>query len=185
MKLYIKETGTFEVLSIIDPKTGCNYIFDFVGNTGAFEREFDTTDKADYAISLADYAWWAKVVADNQALEYRISELADEYGYDRVITVLQSVSCDLGDYACVANNALNDEFGTKASKVAQAYDDASQDNISSEGCYTLAVMTARKLGGVEIVNSNDGNSSISFAPNVIFEFDDNSTVQITFGGVFL
>ena len=77
------------------------------------------------------------------------------------------------------------ETGTKANKVAQAYDDAMMDGVSSEGCYTLAVMTARKLGGVEIDNSNDGNSSISFAPNVIFEFDDNSTAQITFVGVFL
>ena len=74
---------------------------------------------------------------------------------------------------------------TKAAKVAQAYDDASQDNICTEGCYTLAVMTARKLGGVEVANSNYANSSISFAPNVIFEFDDNSTAQVTFGGVFL
>lgn len=73
----------------------------------------------------------------------------------------------------------------KVKQVAQAYDEAMLDGVSSEGCYTLAVMTARKLGGVEIVNSNYANSSISFTPNVIFEFDDNSTVQITFGGVFL
>ena len=72
-----------------------------------------------------------------------------------------------------------------AEKVAQAYDDARRDGVSSESCYTLAVMAAKKLGGVEIANSNYANSSISFAPNVIFEFDDNSTAQITFGGVFL
>ena len=74
---------------------------------------------------------------------------------------------------------------TKAAKVAQAYDDASQDNIGNEGCYTLAVMTARKLGGVEVYNSNDNNSAISFAPSITFEFDDNSTAQVTFGGVFV
>ena len=73
----------------------------------------------------------------------------------------------------------------KASKVAQAYDDAMIDGFSSESCYTLAVMTARYLSGVEIDNSNDGNSSTSFAPNVIFEFDDTSTAQVTFSGVFL
>ena len=69
---------------------------------------------------------------------------------------------------------------TKANKVANAYDDAMMDGVSSESCYTLAVLAAYELGGVEIANS-----SISFAPNVIFEFDDNSTAQITFGGVFL
>ena len=74
---------------------------------------------------------------------------------------------------------------TKAAKVAQAYDDAAQENICSEGCYTLAVMTARKLGGIEVYNSNDNNSAISFAPSIAFEFDDNSTAQVTFGGVFL
>ena len=185
MKLYIKETGAIETLSIIDQKTGSNYIADFVGNTGAFAREFEKTDKADFAISQADYDWWAKVVADNQALEYRIAELVEEYGYDRVMTVvLQVVSCDLGDYALAANNALNEEFGAKADQVAQAYDDAMMDGFSSESCYTLAVLTANELGGVEIDNSNDGNRSISFAPNVEFVFDDTSTVQITFGGVF-
>ena len=77
------------------------------------------------------------------------------------------------------------EIGAKANKVAQAYDDAMLDGVSSESCYTIAVLTAYELGGVEIDNSNDGNSSISFAPNVIFEFDDLSIAQITFGGVFL
>lgn len=185
MKLYIKETGAIETLSIIDPKTGSDYIADFIGNTGAFDREFSKTDKADFAISQEDYKWWAKVVADNQALEYRIAELAEEYGYDRVMTVLQGVSCDLGDYALAANNALNEEFGSKANKVAQAYDDAMMDGLSSESCYTLAVMVAKELGGVEIYNHNDGNSSISFAPNVIFEFDDLSIAEVTYGSVFL
>ena len=116
MKLYIKETGAIETLSIIDPKTGCDYIADFIGNTGAFEREFEKTDKADYAIRRIDYAWWAKVVADNQALEWRIMRLVEEYGYDRVMTALnRNDSCDLGDYALTAHTALNDAFGTKAS----------------------------------------------------------------------
>ena len=74
---------------------------------------------------------------------------------------------------------------TKSNKVSRAYDDALMDGVSSESCYTIAVLAAYELGGVEIDNSNDGNSSISFAPNLTFEFDDNSTAQITFGGVFL
>ena len=81
--------------------------------------------------------------------------------------------------------ADNQVLAHKASKVAQAYDDAMMDGVSSEGCYTLAVMTARELGGVEIANSNDGNSSTSFAPSVTFEFDDLSIAQVTYGSVFL
>ena len=112
MKLFIKDTGAIETLSIIDPRTGCDYIFDFVGNTGAFDREFEATDEnADFAISQADYDWWAKVVADNQALEYRIAELVAEYGYDRVMDVVTSISSDLEDYAAAANTALDEEFG--------------------------------------------------------------------------
>ena len=75
---------------------------------------------------------------------------------------------------------------TKAMDVEQAYDDAAWfENISSEGCYALAVAAAHELGGIETANSNDGNSSISFAPTRTFEFDDDSSVQVTYGGVFV
>ena len=74
----------------------------------------------------------------------------------------------------------------KAEKVEQAYDDAGWfANFSSEGCYREAVDTAHELGGIEIANSNDGNSSKSFAPTITFKFDDLSTAQVTYGGVWL
>ena len=72
---------------------------------------------------------------------------------------------------------------SKASDVEQAYDVAAAEDCSSEGCYALAVAAAHKLGGVEIYNSNDYNSSISFAPTRTFEFDDLSLVQVMYGGV--
>ena len=114
MKLFIKETGAIETLAIIDPKTNCDYIFDFVGNTGAFDREFEETDEenADFAISQADYDWWAKVVAENQALEYRIADLAAEHGYGRVMDAVMSISSDLEDYSAAVNQALDEEFGS-------------------------------------------------------------------------
>ena len=75
----------------------------------------------------------------------------------------------------------------KAMDVAQAYDDVAwYDNISSEGCYSRAIAAAHELGGIEIYNSNDGQSSgISFAPTCTFEFDDSSSAQVTYGGVFV
>ena len=74
----------------------------------------------------------------------------------------------------------------KAEKVEQAYDDAAWfANFSSEGCYREAVDTALELGGVEVFNSNDGNSSWSFAPTRTFEFNDASSVQVTYGGAFV
>ena len=73
----------------------------------------------------------------------------------------------------------------KAEKVEQAYDDACWfANFSSEGCYGEAVDTAYELGGIEIYNSNYGNSSWSFAPSITFVFDDSSSVYVTVGGVF-
>ena len=74
-------------------------------------------------------------------------------------------------------------MNTKAHQVQAAYDDAAWDNSSSsEGCYALAVHTARELGGVELENSNDGNSSKSYAPSITFEFDDSSSVYVSCGG---
>ena len=76
---------------------------------------------------------------------------------------------------------------TKAEDVAEAYDAAAAfDNYPSDGCYALAVATARELGGLETYNSNEGKSSgISLEPTRIFEFDDKSKVQVTYGGVYL
>ena len=74
---------------------------------------------------------------------------------------------------------------TKAEDVEQAYYDAAWGhNIHSEGCYTLAVDAARNLGGIEIDNSNDGNSTKSFAPSITLVFDDSSSVYVTVSGVF-
>ena len=74
---------------------------------------------------------------------------------------------------------------TKAMQVENAYDEAAfEHNTHSEGCYALAVDAAHNLGGIEIYNSNDNNSSWSFAPTRTFEFDDSSTAYVTYGGVF-
>ena len=74
---------------------------------------------------------------------------------------------------------------TKAMDVEQAYDVAAwEHNTHSEGCYALAVDAAHNLGGVEIYNSNDNNSSWSFAPTRTFTFDDASTAYVTYSGVF-
>ncbi len=73
----------------------------------------------------------------------------------------------------------------KAQQVEQAYYTAAWDNNThSEGCYALAVAAAHELGGIEIYNSNDGNRTISYAPTRDFVFDDSSSVQITYGGVW-
>ena len=72
----------------------------------------------------------------------------------------------------------------KAQQVEQAYDVAWGNN-SSETCYSLAVAAAHELGGIEIYNSNDGNSTISFAPTLTFVFDDSTSAYIVYSGVYV
>ena len=75
---------------------------------------------------------------------------------------------------------------TKAQAVEQVYDTASwDDNLHSEGCYALAIDAAVTLGGIEVENSNDGEGSKSFAPSITFEFDDSSSVYVTYGCAYV
>ena len=73
----------------------------------------------------------------------------------------------------------------KAIQVKRAYDDIAQKGMNNSVCYGYAVEVARELAGVEIDNSNNKSSAKSFAPMITFEFDDSSTVEVTYGGVFL
>ena len=86
---------------------------------------------------------------------------------------------------------------SKAETVEQSYYDACSlvNFFSTEGCYREAIDTAHDLGGVEIYNSNDdnsswynsndGNSSWSPVPTRTFEFDDLSRAQIEYDGAFV
>ena len=75
---------------------------------------------------------------------------------------------------------------TKAMDVQRAYDAAHSDNISSEGCYSRAIVAAWAFDGIEVYNSNDdADRTYSFAPTRDFVFDDASSVQVTYGGVFV
>ena len=71
---------------------------------------------------------------------------------------------------------------TKAQYVEQAYDAALRDNLYSKGCYALAINAAAALGGIEMYNSPITESCTS---KVTFEFDDLSTAEVTYGGVFV
>ena len=71
---------------------------------------------------------------------------------------------------------------SKAGQVKQAYDAALRDNLYSKGCYNCAIATAHALGGIEIVRSNITESCAS---KVTFEFDDASSAQVKYSGVFV
>ena len=72
----------------------------------------------------------------------------------------------------------------KAEKVDDVYyAEAWNNNTNSEGCYSLAVHAAGELGGVEVQNANDDGSS--YAPSRTFEFDDSSSVYVSYGGTYV
>lgn len=114
MKIIIKETSAVETLSIIDPKTGVDYISDFIGNTGALidgQLEWDE-DRDAYVCDQETFDWWDTVVTANQSLDDRIHELVKEHGSAAVYEVINSAgSVDLEDHAANVNQALDGAFG--------------------------------------------------------------------------
>jgi len=113
MNIIIKETNAPETLSIIDPKTGVDYITDFIGNTGALDRDFEwDDDRGAYVCSQETYDWWEQVVSDNQALEDRIHTLAQEHGLDAVYEAIADAGyVDLEDHAVNVAQVLDEVFG--------------------------------------------------------------------------
>lgn len=113
MDIKIRQTGLNETLSIIDPRTGMDYISDFVGNTGAFndgQFEYDA-EQSSYLCDQYTFDWWHKVVNDNQELDERIYNLSKTYGSDEVYQVVNSAgSCDIEDHAANVNQFLDDAF---------------------------------------------------------------------------
>lgn len=114
MKIIIKETSAAETLSIIDPKSGVDYILDFIGNAGALiDGQFDRDEDRDaYVCGQDTYDWWHAVVTANQVLDDRIHELVKEHGSETVYGVIHAAgSVDLEDHAANANQALDEAFG--------------------------------------------------------------------------
>jgi hypothetical protein len=114
MNIIIKETAATETLSIIDPKTGVDYIIDFIGNTGALRNEFDRDEERDVFICDQEtFNWWYTVVTEHQALENRIHELINEHGSEAVYDVVHAAgSVDLEDHTGNVNQALDEAFGS-------------------------------------------------------------------------
>jgi len=117
MKITIKETGETKELSLIDPKTNTDHASDFIGNHGAFvDGQFEQEKGSNaYVCSQDTFAWWDKVVTDNQLLEYRIHNLIEEHGMEVVHDILDKASSvDLEDHAEHVNRALDEKFGTQS-----------------------------------------------------------------------
>ena len=113
MKIIIKESKEVTELDLIDPKSGVNYIVDFVGNSGAFDEGIFVWDEEQdaYVCSQETIDWWKRVVHDNQELENRLYELTQTYGRDVVYSVVtEAGAVDLEGHAAAVNVVLDDAF---------------------------------------------------------------------------
>ena len=117
MKIIIKETSAIETLSIIDPKSGFDYIYDLIGNTGALsDGQFVwNEDRNAYVCTQETFDWWYAVVTAHQSLDNRIHKLVQEHDSE---TVIRAGSVDLVDLVGLAylamnvNQALDEAFGS-------------------------------------------------------------------------
>lgn len=113
MKVIIKETNKEETLEFIDPRTGIDWVTDFIGNYGALDDgQFEWDEELDaYLCDQETFDWWEKVVTDNEDLEDRIVCLTSIHG-DQVYAVLNDAgNVDLEDHARLMNTALDEAFG--------------------------------------------------------------------------
>lgn len=97
MQVIIKETNQAATLTLIDRKTGVNYVADYIGNTGALGREFERIGD-DWYISQDDFDWWDAVIAKQQQSNDLQAEYLETHSYDELIELLKQLpACDLED----------------------------------------------------------------------------------------
>lgn len=76
----ILTNNKIKTLEIVDPKTGCNWVRDLIGNAGGFDG-YDY-DKELYTMTKDTYDWWANYLKAEQALQNRASELKSSLNND-------------------------------------------------------------------------------------------------------
>lgn len=109
MKVIVNGTTEVKTLSIISPETSTDYIQDFIGGAEGFD---DHDEDGIYHCDADVFAWWERVVSDNQALENRIHDLCGQYGSERVHAVVADAGyVDLEDHAAWVNQCLDGHFG--------------------------------------------------------------------------
>lgn len=115
MEVRVAQTGEAFNLTLIDPKTGCEYTQDYIGNAGGFlngdlyfNQEYNCYEGEKDAVE-----WWAKQISGQAAVNGRVQALIEEHGNDRVYLALQEANYS-GDFEHEPSEsmaALDAEFG--------------------------------------------------------------------------
>jgi len=110
MRFIIKETRELEELSIIDPRTGINWVSDLMGNHGVF---LDLPEEEGvYIIPEEDFDWWRNLLAKYEEADNRYYDLYTSLPEDEAASLqdaVTNISGDLEDYPGHMNECC-DEF---------------------------------------------------------------------------
>lgn len=104
MKITIIETNEKTELSIIDPKSGCDWTNDLLGNHNELP---DYDDDDTYHMSQKSYDWWADLIENYQAADNRCHALLQELSgktYDDMENEIHNINCDLEDLPAYIND---------------------------------------------------------------------------------
>jgi len=117
MEIKIIETGEKCNLIITDPKSGCGWTNDLMGNHDALP-EYDD-DEGVYLMKQEDYNWWSDLIERYQEADDRFYQLCldldkpnDDSDYNAIREAASNISCDLDNYP-ESLQAVCDEFEKK------------------------------------------------------------------------
>lgn len=113
MEIRIIETGEKAELSIIDSKSGVNWINDLMGNHNDLPEYDDDVDR--YVMDQESYDWWKDLTTRYQAADDRYHELLgtiENDEYESLLDAAQNINCDLEDLPSLLEG-LCDEYAKK------------------------------------------------------------------------
>lgn len=113
MQVIIKETGIRENLTLIDHKTGMDWVKDLIGNHDALGSQFIKNEEQDaWEVSQEDYDWWESVIANMQKLDNRIERISKMDTEENVYEVVAFAGAsDLEYHVALVNQELDNVFG--------------------------------------------------------------------------
>ena len=118
MNIQIRETKETKTLRLRDPRTGVDWIEDFIGNAGGWEFfEYDE-DSGNYLVDQDDFDWWNDIIdeyqkADNE--EYAFIQSLTEESYCEYLAHKESyMHCDFEDQPYMVTVAIRDFKKLKA-----------------------------------------------------------------------
>jgi len=110
MKIRILETGEIEELSLIDPKSGVDWIRDLMGNHDAVPLIDEKTDE--YCMDQENFDWWDNLITSYQVADNRyhgLKQSLDGEAYNRLVEEYETIDVDLEDFPTVLDEVC-DQF---------------------------------------------------------------------------